>query len=128
VLYTNRNAEDFGAAYPYGLGKLPNIELKQQPIPSATLGGTNVSPTELRSRLAHASRVWVVEIDQPKPVDDLVGLSYTQLFTWRTSDIWLELYVCKGSAAFLPDLRARHMLVTSSASRLPAHSAPSASR
>src|SRR6185437_15247390 len=37
VLYTNNNAESFGSAYSYGLGKLDNIELSQRPIPSATL-------------------------------------------------------------------------------------------
>ena len=39
VLYTNPNAESFGAAYSYGLGKLRNIALKQGPIPSGTLAG-----------------------------------------------------------------------------------------
>ena len=63
VFYTNPNEEDFGAAYPYGLVKLPNIQLARQAIPSATLGGTNVSAAELHNRLAHASRLWIVQID-----------------------------------------------------------------
>ena len=46
VFYTNPNEEDFGAAYPYGLVRLPNIQLARQAIPSATLGGTNVSAAD----------------------------------------------------------------------------------
>jgi hypothetical protein len=63
VLYTNPNAESFGAAYSFGLGKLPNIALKQGPNRSSTLAGTNASLAVIRTRLAHAKRVWVVEIN-----------------------------------------------------------------
>ena len=75
VLYTNPNAESFGAAYSYGLGKLPNIALKQGPIQSGTLAGTNASVAEIRSRLAHAKRVWVVEINSLYPDPLLLGLN-----------------------------------------------------
>jgi mannosyltransferase len=75
VLYTNPNAESFGAAYSYGLGRLPNIALKQGPIPSGTLAGTNVSLAEIRSRLSHAKRVWVVEINSFSPDPLLLGLN-----------------------------------------------------
>ncbi|HEX3490270.1 MAG TPA: glycosyltransferase family 39 protein [Streptosporangiaceae bacterium] len=115
VLYTNPNAEDFGQAYPYGLTKLRNIQLAQQPIPSATLGGTNVSKAVLENRLAHAGRLWIVEIDYSTGVNNyLGGLHYHLLWTWRTSDIWLKLYVRKGSPAYLPDMQARHQLFTTS--------------
>jgi mannosyltransferase len=101
VLYTNDNAESFGSAYSYGLGKLDNIELSQRPVPSATLGGTNVSPQVLRQRLAHASRLWIVEIDASAPARELLeGLHYHLIWIWNTSDIWLRLYVRKGSPAF----------------------------
>ena len=63
VLYTNPNAESFAAAYPTGLGKLPNIQTKEAANPSGTLAGTSVNIATLKSRLAHASRVWVVEIN-----------------------------------------------------------------
>lgn len=63
VLYTNPNSESFGAAYPFGLGMLRNIDLKQGPIASRTLAGTNVPIAQLKSRLSHAKRVWVVEIN-----------------------------------------------------------------
>jgi mannosyltransferase len=106
VLYTNENAEDFGAAYPYGLTKLPNIELAQRPIPSGTLGGTNVSRQVLHSRLAHASRLWIVEIDASAPARSLLGgLHYHLLWIWRTSDVWLRLYVRAGSAAYAASAR-----------------------
>jgi mannosyltransferase len=106
VLYTNNNAESFGSAYSYGLGKLDNIELSQRPIPSATLGGTNVSPQVLRDRLAHASRLWIVEIDASAPARELLeGLHYHLIWIWNTSDIWLRLYVRKGSAQFAPTVQ-----------------------
>ena len=116
VLYTNPNAEDFGSAYPYGLAKLPNIQLARKAIPSATLGGTNVSTAVLHTRLAHASRLWIVEIDRSTSANVyLSGLHYHLLWTWRTSDIWLKLYVRQGSPAYLPSLRARNELITTSA-------------
>jgi len=75
VLYTNPNAESFGAAYSFGLGKLPNIALKQGPIPSATLGGSIASLAQIRSRLARARRVWVVEINRLVTDPQLLGLN-----------------------------------------------------
>jgi mannosyltransferase len=106
VYYTNNNAEDFGAAYPYGLTKLSNIELAQRPIPSGTLGGTNVSPQELHNRLAHASRLWIVEIDSSAPARPLLqGLHYHLIWIWQTSDVWLRLYVRKGTPAFATSVR-----------------------
>jgi len=75
VLYTNPNAESFGAAYSFGLGKLPNIALKQGAIPSGTLAGTHVSITALKSRLQHVKRVWIVEINHLETDPLLVGLN-----------------------------------------------------
>jgi mannosyltransferase len=107
VLYTNTNAEDFGAAYSYGLGKLTNIDLARRPIPSGTLGGVNVSPAALHSRLAHASRLWIVEIDTSAPAGPLLqGLHYHLIWIWRTSDIWLRLYVRAGTPAYAAAVRA----------------------
>jgi mannosyltransferase len=111
VFYTNPNEEDFGSAYPYGLVKLPNIQLARPAIPSATLGGTNVSTAVLHNRLAHASRLWIVQIDFSTSVNSyLKGLHYHLLYTWRTSDVWLKLYVRKGSPAYLPAMRERNRL------------------
>jgi mannosyltransferase len=75
VLYTNPNAESFGAAYSFGLGKLSNIALKQGPIPSGTLAGTQVSMAALKSRLQHAKRVWIVEINRLDADPLLLGLN-----------------------------------------------------
>lgn len=75
VLYTNPNAESFGAAYSYGLGKLPNIALKQGPIPSGTLAGTTASVATIRARLGNAKRVWVVEINSFTVDPQLLGLN-----------------------------------------------------
>jgi mannosyltransferase len=75
VLYTNPNAESFGAAYSFGVGKLPNVALKQGPIPSRTLAGTNAPVAEIRSRLRHAKRLWVVEINSLQLPPQLLGLN-----------------------------------------------------
>jgi mannosyltransferase len=75
VLYTNPNSESFGAAYSYGLGKLPNVALKQGPIPSATLAGTTAPIAQIKARLKHAKRVWVVEINSFTADPVLLGLN-----------------------------------------------------
>ena len=93
VLYTNPNAESFGAAYPYGLGHLANIQLARGPVPSATLGGTNVSQSVLEQRLAHVSRLWIVDINDDAPAGAILnGLHFHLIWVWQTSDIWLRLY------------------------------------
>jgi mannosyltransferase len=108
VLYTNPNAESFFAAYPDGLGKLPNIQLSQLPLPSATLGGVNVNPAQLRNRLAHASRLWIVEIDASAPARPILqGLHYHLFWIWQTSDIWLRLYVRAGTPAYAAAMRSQ---------------------
>ncbi|HEX7994551.1 MAG TPA: glycosyltransferase family 39 protein, partial [Streptosporangiaceae bacterium] len=106
VLYTNPNAESFGAAYSFGLGKLRNIAVKQGPIPSVTLAGTHVSTAALKARLMHAKRVWIVEINRletdplllglnglPRseiPIMDGTPLSYTNY--WHERGDYLVLY------------------------------------
>ncbi len=86
VLYTNPNAESFGAAYSYGLGKLRNIALKEGPNPSGTLAGTSASLAEIRSRLAHAKRVWVVEINSLSTDPLLLGLNGLPISTTPIMD------------------------------------------
>ena len=106
VLYTNPNAESFGAAYPYGLGTLRNIALKQAAIPSGTLAGTTVPLAEIRQRLEHVGRVWVVEINKrvlvPRmenlsglPVSGppvLLGLPFHQIGLWHERGDYLLLF------------------------------------
>jgi len=106
VLYTNPNAEAFGAAYPYGLGTLRNIALKQAAIPSGTLAGTTVPLAEIRQRLEQVGRVWVVEINKrvlvPRmenlsglPVSGppvLLGLPFHQIGLWHERGDYLLLF------------------------------------
>jgi mannosyltransferase len=104
VLYTNPNAESFSAAYPYGLGMLPDIALKRAAIPSGTLAGTSVGLRTLRARLRHAKRVWVVEINScvSEPLmlslsavpqgPALAGLPLHFVAIWRKQNDWLLLY------------------------------------
>ncbi len=75
VLYTNPNAESFGKAYSYGLGKLPNIGISQAAIPSGTLGGKPATLAHIRAALRHVKRVWVVEINSYNSDPYLVGLN-----------------------------------------------------
>jgi len=105
VLYTNPNSQSFSAAYPYGLGKLPDIALKQAAIPSGTLAGTSVDMKTLRWRLRHAKRVWVIEINSCVSEPQMMSLSATPLGPavhglplhfwgiWHERNDWLMLYV-----------------------------------
>lgn len=108
VLYTNPNSESFGAAYPYGLGKLRNVGLARGPIPSGTLAGTVAPLSVIRSRLASVKRLWVVEINSFNASPYLVGLNGlpvangspvldgTSLFfaqTWHEHGDYLILFV-----------------------------------
>jgi mannosyltransferase len=108
VLYTNPNAESFGAAYPYGLGRLRNIELAEPAIRSGTLAGTNVSTAVLRQRLRHVSRLWVVEIDKRASAWPILhGLRFDPVWTIQTGEDWLRLYIREGSAAWREPLHSR---------------------
>jgi mannosyltransferase len=93
VLYTNVNAESFGAAYPDGLARLRDVAIGQAAIPSGTLAGTTASPAVIRRRLAHVTRLWVVDINVLAPAPELRGLPLKRIYTWRRGDIWLQLYV-----------------------------------
>ena len=112
MLYTNPNAESFSAAYSYGLGKLRDIAINRGPDPSGTLAGTSVGSATLNARLAHANRVWVVEINHclSEPLMQklnavklgpaLAGLPLTFVKIWHERADWLLLYKHgKGSQA-----------------------------
>jgi mannosyltransferase len=106
VLYTNPNAESFAAAYPAGLGKLPNIQTKEAANPSGTLAGISVGLATLKNRLANASRVWVVEINHCVSAPLLLSLAGVQegkgpvltgvplqfVKVWHERGDWLFLY------------------------------------
>ncbi len=75
VLYPNPNAESFGAAYHSGLSKLSNVAIGSGAIPSGTLAGTVAPLAEIRARLMHVKRLWVVEINSFNAEPYLVGLN-----------------------------------------------------
>jgi mannosyltransferase len=103
VFYYRVDSMSFGVAYPTGLGQLRDIQIAQQPIPSGTISGTTVSNAELASRLRHVSRIWVVQIDAPEPQPgELMRRAHLHIvWTWATSDIWLQLYA-RGAASSAP--------------------------
>ena len=104
VLYANPNAQSFSYAYSYGLGKLPDIAVKQAPIPSGTLAGTSVDYQTLRNRLRHAKRVWLIEINSCVSEPLMMSLSAAPLgpaieglplhfeAIWRRQNDWLFRY------------------------------------
>jgi mannosyltransferase len=117
VLYTNPNAESFSAAYPYGLGTLPSIAQQQAAIPSGTLAGTQLSLAAIKSRLAHVSRVWIVEINKCVSPPQLLQLNGTSMGPalqglplhfvtyWHDHGDWLLLYAHgAGSQLVQPQL------------------------
>ena len=89
-------AENFGQAYPYGIGRLVPVAQARTPAASATLVGTFLPDPVVRQRLTRVHRVWVVEYGHPTPLVILGGLHFTLVHAWRTSDIWLYLYARPG--------------------------------
>ncbi|HEX3389806.1 MAG TPA: glycosyltransferase family 39 protein [Streptosporangiaceae bacterium] len=79
-------------AYPYGLARLRDISAGTSPERSATLGGTYASSSVIRQRLAHVTRLWVVEWTTPKPVPVLDGLGFRLIHSWDVENLWLRLY------------------------------------
>jgi mannosyltransferase len=83
-------------AYPYGLGRLPDIQVKESAIKSGTLAGTIVSKSVLRRRLSMrwVKRVWVVDVNGDKSVARLIQPENFHLaLTFQASDIFLQLWV-----------------------------------
>jgi mannosyltransferase len=101
VLYVSpypASLAEIAAAYPYGLDKLRNIERARAAIPSGTIAGIDAPYPVVRQRLASVSRLWVVIINNDSPVTYhgkpiLAGLHLRPVSSWRTSDLWLQLYV-----------------------------------
>jgi mannosyltransferase len=104
VLYTNPNAESFGYAYKFGLGKLPNVGVQQPAIPSGTLAGQPATLAQVRAKLPHYKRVWIVEINSFNADPELVnlkglpvgtiidGLPFTYTAVWRENGDYLILF------------------------------------
>ena len=83
-------------AYPYGLARLRNISAGASPQQSGTLGGTYASASVIRQRLAHITRLWVVEWTIPKPVQILDGLGFRLIHRWDVTGLWLRLYTTRA--------------------------------
>jgi len=65
VLYITSYSRIVSQGYPGPFHKLRDIALAESPVASATLNGTEVAPTVLRSRFATVSRVWVISDNGP---------------------------------------------------------------
>jgi mannosyltransferase len=94
-LYT-RFAEPIGAAYPYGIGALPNVEVGESAAQSGTLGGTWASWYRTLRRLERARRVWYIQLlptqgagQEPK---DLVRFGFVPVRGWHTTKMSVILY------------------------------------
>jgi len=94
VVYESPQFLPMSAAYPYGLGQLPDPQVGRAAIPSGTLVGTVVRWRVLRERLGRVRRMWLVEVNTDPPQTALLrGLHMRLVWTWQVSDIWLHLYV-----------------------------------
>jgi mannosyltransferase len=81
-------------AYPYGLGRLPDIQVGRAAIPSGTLAGTPASLAVMQRRIRQAKRFWLIQVSGITPEPRLLaGLHMRMIWTWQVSDMWLELYV-----------------------------------
>jgi mannosyltransferase len=85
-------------AYPYGLARLRDISAGVSPQRSATLGGTYASAAVIRQRLAHVTRLWVVEWAAPEPVPALDGLGFRLIHRWDIKGLWLRLYTARAQS------------------------------
>jgi mannosyltransferase len=82
--------------FSYGLRKLTNIGVDKAAIPSGTLSGSSASLAQVRSRLLHVKRVWVVEInsfDANPDLDSLQGVPVGSIFNgtpYSFTNVWQE--------------------------------------
>jgi mannosyltransferase len=102
VYYGNPEMLTLGAAYPYGLSRLHEVQVGQAAIPSGTLAGTSVPVSVLRQRLRAVRRLWVVQVDGTQSQAYVLhDLDLNLALTWHVSSIWLQLYV-HGPATVTP--------------------------
>lgn len=102
VYYLDDGAGTFAYAYSYGLNRLPVVAQKQTPIQASTLTGRLLRGDQVRAKLAHVPRLWVVGLNRlsQQKAGRMAALNYLiegQSFrlerTWQFSGLWLELYV-----------------------------------
>lgn len=92
VLYFGQDANYFTAAYPYGLVQLDNIAQDKTAAQNDMLVGTTLPVDVVQQRLAHISRVWVIDATGYPKSRYLTGLHIHRLGAWRLDKIWLVLY------------------------------------
>jgi mannosyltransferase len=99
MMYTWPVFMPISAAYPDGLATLPDIQVGQAAISSGTLAGTTAPRAVIRARIGRARRLWIIQVSVRTPEARLLtGMRMRLASTWRTSDIWLQLYVHDGAA------------------------------
>ena len=86
-----------GSAYPYGIGKLKNVEVGERPIPSGTFGGKFAGLRTVRLRLDKASRVWLIQLtphSTPVPPPEILARHhFIRTRVWYEDKVWVILYV-----------------------------------
>jgi mannosyltransferase len=89
-------SEPIGAAYPFGLSALQNVDVGKSAIPTGTLGGKRAPLATVRWRLDHADRLWYIVLalhgrveSRPKIIS---ALGFTLTSSWHTNAVWIWLY------------------------------------
>jgi mannosyltransferase len=92
VLYTNKDANYFTAAYPYGLAQLDNIGRDKSGAQLGRLVQTTVPDAVLRQRLRGVSRLWFIDASTYPKSPVLSEIRARRLGAWQVGRIWLVLY------------------------------------
>ncbi len=94
VIYDDPGTRTDSLAYPYGFTGLRDISLLTTPSETQNLGGTQVSPRLLASRLAGARRVWLIEVAaQPQVPPVMAAMPFRRVRAWQIGAMTLWLYV-----------------------------------
>jgi mannosyltransferase len=92
LIEIGNDAMHFTAAYPYGLAQLDNIAQAMTPSAAGNLAGTLLPTAQIRQRLTHVRRVWLVSASAyPAPVI-VKGLHFRRYRAWRSGENWAVLW------------------------------------
>jgi mannosyltransferase len=93
VIYDDPGTRTDSFAYPQAFARLHDISLARTPAAAGNLGGTQASPGVLASRLAHAARVWLIQVEaHPGMPAALARSPFRQAGAWRAGAMTLRLY------------------------------------
>ncbi len=95
VIYVGQDSKYYTAAYPYGLAQLDNIAQDKTAAQNDELVGTTLPVSVVQQRLAHISRVWVLDAYGYPKSPFLAGLHIDRLGAWRLGKNWIVLYRLK---------------------------------